>query len=180
MFSITGSGVRGMIIPSLKYQDPTSQEQRIPAVLDLGIQYVVSDEARERRRDNSQCCYQSFQRYFAKFFISREGHLYGLIFGHMINGYLNTVSRHFQHRAFSENSEISRNPVESSIICSRSCPVQSHPLHAWHHSCPLRHRAQLVHSPPAGSRGTIIYFICNETYYTVAYRLQTQTLRNPT
>ena len=48
----------------------------------------------------------------------------------MINGYLNTVSRHFQHRAFSENSEISQNPVESSIICSRSCPVQSHPLHA--------------------------------------------------
>ena len=94
------------------------------------MQCVVSDEARERRRDNSQCCYQSCQRYFAKFYISREGHLYGLIFGHMINGYLNTVSRHFQHRAFSENSEISRNPVESSISCSRSCPVQSHPLHA--------------------------------------------------
>ena len=179
MFSITVSGVRGMMITSLKYQDPTS-ENRGYLPLRIFVFSVVSDEARERRRDNSQCCYQSCQRYFAKFYISREGHLYGLIFGHMINEYLNTVSRHFQHRAFSENSEISRNPVESSIICSRSCPVQSHPLHAWHHSCPLRHRALLVHSPPAGSRGTIIYFICNETYYTVAYRLQTQTLGNPT
>ena len=40
------------------------------------------------------------------------------------------VHRPFQHSAFSENCEISRNPVESSISCSRSCPVQSHPLHA--------------------------------------------------
>ena len=50
MFSITASGVRGMMIPSLKYQDPTS-ENRGYLPLRIFVFSVVSDEARERRRD---------------------------------------------------------------------------------------------------------------------------------
>ena len=46
MFSITASGVRGMIIPSLKYQDPTS-ENRGYLPLRIFVFSVVSDEARE-------------------------------------------------------------------------------------------------------------------------------------
>ena len=56
MFSITASGVRGMIILSLKYQDPTS-ENRGYLPLRIFVFSVVSDEARERRRDNSQYFY---------------------------------------------------------------------------------------------------------------------------
>ena len=46
MFSITASGVRGMIILSLKYQDPTS-ENRGYLPLRIFVFSVVSDEARE-------------------------------------------------------------------------------------------------------------------------------------